>query len=309
MLSGWVKIYRSIQNSNVTERGATRLGIVVNLILDARVSPGFENGIFLERGQLVASYRSLAQKYGVSVKILRTTIEHLKNTGFLTTHNIICSNGMKTIYTILNYDKFQGAKTEICEPEGTPSGTPSGTPEKNDNENINVSKSNNCNINLRGDYNMAGTPLGTPSGTTPFPYNRRMINNINNNTLSAPARAYAWENPPELDQLPPEIVSAWNNWMELIEYQTGRKMLAFQRRNQFEKLMRLPPDIRLDALKNSCGFNGKPKLAIYDPRIPAHRVITITPDYSRPADSDADDGDIMSIDEQQRLAQEFLNND
>lgn len=100
-------------------------------------------------------------------------------------------------------------------------------------------------------------------------------------------------------ELTPEEAREWERWMVLYENEFGKPMHQLQREQQLAKLILLPAELRLEALRNSCGFNGKVKPAIYDPRPPAEAVRTLQQADQRQAAP-------LSLEEQEKLAEGFI---
>lgn len=75
-----------------------------HLILKANVEDhGFEN-ITIHRGELATSYPSLSEELGLSIKSLRTALNHLKWTGEVA----VKTYPKFSVISIVCYDKYQG---------------------------------------------------------------------------------------------------------------------------------------------------------------------------------------------------------
>lgn len=93
----------------------TTFRLFVHLIINANISDcGFEK-ITVRRGQLVTSYPHLAYDLGVSVKKIRTALNHLKETGEVA----VSSCSKYSVITVLNYDKYQSNGQSNGQPEGS----------------------------------------------------------------------------------------------------------------------------------------------------------------------------------------------
>jgi len=82
--------------------------VFLHLILTANWEPKEWHGKEIQRGQRVTSYASLSSELKISVKSVRTAINHLKRTGevaILTTHEY-------SIITIKNYEMYQDVATK-----------------------------------------------------------------------------------------------------------------------------------------------------------------------------------------------------
>ena len=88
------------------------------LLLTVNYEPQRWQGIAVERGQRVASLAKLADETGLTVKQVRTALEHLKRTGEVT-HTATSKYGL---FTVNHYDRYQPRG----EPEGTPQGMENG---------------------------------------------------------------------------------------------------------------------------------------------------------------------------------------
>lgn len=84
----------------------------------------------VERGQLAASYRFLAEKFGWKRETTRRFIEKLSGTANGTPDGTLIGTDTGTgvlRITIRNYDKYQPGGDESGTPDGTLDGTASGT--------------------------------------------------------------------------------------------------------------------------------------------------------------------------------------
>lgn len=92
--------------------------LFIHLLLTVNYEPQRWQGIAVERGQRVASMAKLADETGLTVKQVRTALEHLKRTGEVT-HKATSKYGL---FTVNHYDRYQPRG----EPEGTPQGMENG---------------------------------------------------------------------------------------------------------------------------------------------------------------------------------------
>jgi hypothetical protein len=86
----------------------------------SRVHMTTDGPIPLDRGQLVASYRYLAGRWGWSVKQVRTWIDTCQKWARIRAQR---ETHAGTVYAIANYDYYQGGGTAQGTPEGTGEGT------------------------------------------------------------------------------------------------------------------------------------------------------------------------------------------
>ena len=92
--------------------------LFIHLLLTVNYEPQRWQGIAVERGQRVASMAKLADETGLTVKQVRTALEHLKRTGEVT-HKATSKYGL---FTVNHYDRYQPRG----EPEGTRPGMENG---------------------------------------------------------------------------------------------------------------------------------------------------------------------------------------
>ena len=92
--------------------------LFIHLLLTVNYEPQRWQGIAVERGQRVASLAKLADETGLTVKQVRTALEHLKRTGEVT-HTATSKYGL---FTVNHYDRYQ--------PRGEPEGMENGIPER-----------------------------------------------------------------------------------------------------------------------------------------------------------------------------------
>lgn len=104
---GFVALHRTILDWEwYTEANTMRL--FVHLLLTVNHAPKQWQGIAVERGQRVASYGKLAAETGMSVKEVRTALNHLKKTGEVA-HKATSKFGL---FTVVNYDQYQTVDTQ-----------------------------------------------------------------------------------------------------------------------------------------------------------------------------------------------------
>lgn len=102
-MAGYIKLHRQITEwewfSDVNV-----LSVFIHLLLLANFKDTRWKGIEIKRGQLITSYRSLAQKTKLSIQQTRTVISKLQSTGEIT----VLATRRYTLITIANYGKYQG---------------------------------------------------------------------------------------------------------------------------------------------------------------------------------------------------------
>lgn len=104
--STFIKIDRNITRWR-WYKDAITLQVFLHLIISANVTDhDFEN-ITVHRGQLVASYPSLANSLNLSIQQVRTALGHLKSTGEIT----VKRHPKYSLITVVSYDLYQSVPT------------------------------------------------------------------------------------------------------------------------------------------------------------------------------------------------------
>lgn len=108
---GYVLIHRDImdwewyQSPNVSR-------LYFHLIFKVNFKDKKWQGNLVERGQLITSYNHLAIELNLSVQVIRTALQKLLEGGYIK----IKPTNRFTLITLVNYDKFQTAKSESNKP-------------------------------------------------------------------------------------------------------------------------------------------------------------------------------------------------
>lgn len=103
MQDGWIKLHRKFVNWEWIDDTKT-LWVFIKCLMLANFEDKKWHGIELKRGSFVTSYENLSsKKAGVSVRGVRTALNHLKTTGELT----IKTTNKYTVISINNYDLYQ----------------------------------------------------------------------------------------------------------------------------------------------------------------------------------------------------------
>lgn len=103
---GHIKIDRKILNWEwYTDINTSRL--FLHLLLRANWKDGRFQGVVIPRGSLAISYQNLATETGMSVRNVRTALEHLKSTGEVT----VSRQPKFSVITIKNYCYYQSGDT------------------------------------------------------------------------------------------------------------------------------------------------------------------------------------------------------
>lgn len=105
-IEGYIKLYRSITDWEWYSDINTR-SVFIHLLLTANYEDKKWRGTIIKRGQVLTSYRKLANEIGISERCIRTSLNRLKST-----HEVTQSSTSKfTVITVNNYDKYQASDT------------------------------------------------------------------------------------------------------------------------------------------------------------------------------------------------------
>jgi hypothetical protein len=108
MENSWIKLHRKILENWVFKQRPEYLKIWVYILIAANWKPSkaLVNGQFvtIERGEMLTSYRSLAEGAGTTVQIVKTFLKYAENDGMIS----VKSNTAATRLKILNYEDLQG---------------------------------------------------------------------------------------------------------------------------------------------------------------------------------------------------------
>lgn len=100
--TGFVKLHRSIINWEWYTDPSTKM-LFLHLLLTVNIKKTSFQGHEIPRGSRVCSYTSLAEETGLSVRNIRTAINHLKSTGEVT----VSKTPKFSIISINNWGKYQ----------------------------------------------------------------------------------------------------------------------------------------------------------------------------------------------------------
>ena len=116
--NGFIVLHRSILSWEwYDDVNTTR--VFIHCLLKANHTPRKWHGHLIERGQFITSLAKLAKETRLSVRELRTALNHLKMTNEVT----IKPTNRFSIITIVNWDKYQGRDYEGGQQSGQQSGT------------------------------------------------------------------------------------------------------------------------------------------------------------------------------------------
>ena len=108
--------------------------LFLHMLLKANWKDGRFQGIEIPRGSFTSSYQMLAMETGLTVKNVRTSLEHLKKT-----EEVAVSRHPKfSVFTIKNYIKYQSAGSQPAV-DGQSAGSQLATIEEGKKERINIS--------------------------------------------------------------------------------------------------------------------------------------------------------------------------
>jgi hypothetical protein len=110
-MQGWIKLHRQLLDWEwYDDINTTRL--FVHLLLVANHEDKNWRGIEIKRGQRLTSLDKLAKETGLSVSKIRTCLKKLKSTNEVTSK----SHSQHTVFTIENYDSYQGSDKQDDKP-------------------------------------------------------------------------------------------------------------------------------------------------------------------------------------------------
>lgn len=134
--------WRWYQNPNT-------MRLFIHLLLKANIRDYDFEKITVHRGELVTSYASLSKELELSVKAVRTALEHLKSTGEVASRNY----AKFQVISILSYDKYQTVTADLTAGNGQAMGRQAaGNGQQSNNGNNDNNKKNNIYIVEIVDY-------------------------------------------------------------------------------------------------------------------------------------------------------------
>lgn len=109
--AGWIKLHRSLLDWEwYSDVNVCR--VFTHLILRANHKDNNWRGILIKRGQLLTSLNTLESETGLSKSKIRTAIKKLVSTQEIAQE----SHSQHTVFTLVNYDSYQGDDTEDDKP-------------------------------------------------------------------------------------------------------------------------------------------------------------------------------------------------
>lgn len=116
--SGWVKMHRSMLDWEwYSDINVCRL--FTHMILKANHKDNKWRGILIKRGQTLTSLNTLESETGLSKSQIRTAVKKLISTREIAQQ----SHSQHTVFTVVNYDSYQGDDTQDSTPVASESHT------------------------------------------------------------------------------------------------------------------------------------------------------------------------------------------
>lgn len=106
-LNGFIKLHRQLINWGWYQNTNTKT-VFIHLLLTANYTPKVWQGIRIERGQLITSYKNLSTQLGLSIQNVRTAFANLQKTGDITTK----PTNKYNLVTLVNYRVYQENENE-----------------------------------------------------------------------------------------------------------------------------------------------------------------------------------------------------
>jgi hypothetical protein len=118
--NGWIRLHRSLTKWGWYSDSNT-CRVFIHLLLTANFEPSEFRGKKIDKGQAVFGLLSLAENLELSVRSVRTSLEHLKSTGELT----IETTNKYSVATIVKYSLYQYEGNESDKQNDTQTDNPS----------------------------------------------------------------------------------------------------------------------------------------------------------------------------------------
>lgn len=109
-MTGYVKISRKLMKWGWYRDGNT-CRLFLHMILKANWKDGEYQGVTIPCGSFASTYQELAQEIGLSVKNVRTALEHLKKTGEV----VVSRHAKFSVITVRNYSMYQTFGSQVAE--------------------------------------------------------------------------------------------------------------------------------------------------------------------------------------------------
>lgn len=112
-MQGWIKLHRKIVDWEWYDDLPTK-ALFIHLLILANHEDNMWHGKRIEKGSLVTSVASLSTQTGLSIKQVRTALNHLEKTGEIGKQ----TTNQNTLIIVLNYDRYQEFETDEKEENG-----------------------------------------------------------------------------------------------------------------------------------------------------------------------------------------------
>ena len=109
----YIRLFRKMVNWEWYTDVNTKV-LFLHCLLRANWKPGSWKGIPYERGQFITSLNSLATETGLSIKMVRTALNHLIMTKEVTSEGQGKGKAQYRIITVLNYDAYQATGKQMA---------------------------------------------------------------------------------------------------------------------------------------------------------------------------------------------------
>lgn len=106
MNTGYIKLYRKMTSWGWYTETFTKC-VFLHLLFMAQYEPCYFKGVSLEKGQVATSIRQISAETNISMRSVRTALEHLKTTQEVTQ----TTHGKFSVFTIKNYVDYQCTDT------------------------------------------------------------------------------------------------------------------------------------------------------------------------------------------------------
>lgn len=161
--NGRIAVDRSILNWR-WYKNANTFRVFMHLLLTANYAPADYENIRLERGDVIVTYSGLGEVLGLSVKEVRTALDHLKETG----ETAVKKYPKYQVVSIVNYDSYQWVsvgKTAVKrQSKGSQTAVKGQLSNKKNNNNINNNIYIPPIVPLNGDGDTQPSSLAKPFG-------------------------------------------------------------------------------------------------------------------------------------------------
>ena len=114
MNNGWVKLHRKFLEWEWYDDINTKV-LFLHCLLKANHKDKKWRGNLIKRGSFISSLSNLAEETGLSIQNVRTSFDKLESTGEVNKQ----STTVNTCVTIVNYDDYQSANTEVTDDQQT----------------------------------------------------------------------------------------------------------------------------------------------------------------------------------------------